>query len=157
MLKKVLKFCFRCANEPNSISHRLPFALRNKNTLNGITHCPFPSPFLPARRYRPVCLLHLDSSRARLWTMDSDLGHLLLLHWGLHSARCLGYGSVNEFPRLLLRFNGTWCGTPYRKYHRNEKLKMAFMFSDQYHWEFFHYFLCEKYSQLLVTGEKKNY
>ena len=111
-----------------------------------------------ARRYRLVCLLNLDSSGARLWTMGPNFGHLVLLHRGLYSSWSFNFGSLNEFSRLLLRFNGTWTGTSYRKYHWNEKLKMTFnAFSDQYRWEFTIIFLCEKYSQLLVTAEKKNY
>lgn len=85
---------------------------------NRITHCPFFNAlrfFLLAHRIGVVCLLHLDSSRARLWRMDLNPQHLLVLHWRLHPNRCLRSRPHNKFPRLLLCPHGTWLGSDPRE------------------------------------------
>ena len=129
MLKKSWKFPFpmREARE-NSISHRLPLALRME-LLNEITHCPvfifhfFLISFLFFSQHkhtacgsRPFRLLHLDSSWAWLWRMGFNFGHLLLLHWSLHSYRRISFGAYNELFRVLLGINGTRCSIVAGKY-----------------------------------------
>lgn len=116
-------FCFDARNERNSISHRLPLALKME-MLNEITHCPFLHSILKhvsllqilARRTWSVRLLHLDSCRARLRRVGHNSEHLLLLHWRLHSHRGFRFGADNEFPRLLLRSYGTRAGSDHCKY-----------------------------------------